>query len=69
MRVMVKNRLKAPPPEVYSLHRKLSGSYLMNMNLRSKVHSRKIFMDIYKRAHKRHDFLNTPDASEMEKLI
>jgi len=27
MPVMFRNRLKAPPPEVYSLHRKLSGSY------------------------------------------
>jgi hypothetical protein len=26
MPVMLKNRLKAPPPEVYSLHRKLSGN-------------------------------------------
>jgi aarF domain-containing kinase len=50
MPVMLKNRLKAPPPEVYSLHRKLSGAYLMNMNLTSEIDSRKIFMDAYKRA-------------------
>lgn len=49
MPVMLKNRLKAPPPEVYSLHRKLSGAYLMNMNLRSEIDSRKIFMDTHKR--------------------
>ena len=46
--VMVKNRLKAPPPEVYSLHRKLSGSYLMNIHLRSNIPARDIFMDIYR---------------------
>ena len=49
MPVMLKNRLKAPPPEVYSLHRKLSGAYLINMNLKSKIDARKIFMDTHKR--------------------
>ena len=49
MPVMLKNRLKAPPPEVYSLHRKLSGAYLMNMNLKSVTNSRKIFMDAHKK--------------------
>ena len=28
MPIMLKNRLKSPPSEVYSLHRKLSGIYL-----------------------------------------
>ena len=46
--VMVKNRLKPPPPEVYSLHRKLSGCYLMNIHLRSKIPSREMFMEIYR---------------------
>ena len=46
--VMVKNRLKAPPPEVYSLHRKLSGSYLVNIHMQSKIPSRQMFMQIYK---------------------
>lgn len=50
MPVMLKNRLKAPPPEVYSLHRKLSGAYLMNMKLKSKINGRKIFMESYARA-------------------
>lgn len=50
MPVMLKNRLKAPPPEVYSLHRKLSGAYLMNMKLKSKIPSRRLFMESYSRA-------------------
>ena len=47
MPVMLKNRLKSPPPEVYSLHRKLSGSYLINIHLKSSIPSRQIFMKIY----------------------
>lgn len=41
--VMMKNRLKAPPKEVYSLHRKLAGSYLLNMMLKTKIPAREIF--------------------------
>ena len=43
MPVMLKNRLKPPPPEVYSLHRKLSGSYLLCIRLKSRVNTNKIF--------------------------
>ena len=35
--VMLKNRLCAPPPEVYSLHRKMSGLFLMAAKLRSNI--------------------------------
>lgn len=48
MPVMLKNRLKAPPPEVYSLHRKLSGSYLMNIHLKSNIPSRQIFLEVFR---------------------
>lgn len=47
MPVMLKNRLKAPPPEVYSLHRKLSGCYLINIHLKSSIPSRQIFTRIH----------------------
>jgi aarF domain-containing kinase len=50
MPVMLKNRLKPPPPEVYSLHRKLSGAYLMNIHLKSKIPSRELFQEVYRRA-------------------
>ena len=53
MPVMLKNRLKAPPPEVYSLHRKLSGAYLMNMNLKSVIPARSLFMNSHRRATER----------------
>lgn len=34
---MMKNRLKSPPKEVYSLHRKLSGAYLICIQLRAQI--------------------------------
>jgi len=46
MPAMMKNRLKAPPPEVYSLHRKLSGAYLINMKLKARVNVKQLFEEI-----------------------
>ena len=46
MPVMMKNRLKAPPKEIYSLHRKLAGSYLLNMMLKTQIPARDIFMRV-----------------------
>ncbi|KAM3127939.1 hypothetical protein pb186bvf_019958 [Paramecium bursaria] len=47
MPIMLKYRLRPPPQEVYSLHRKLSGAYLMNMRLQTKINCRDIFMNLY----------------------
>lgn len=44
--LMLKNRVKPPPEEVYSLHRKLSGSYLACIRLRARVDCKKIFEEI-----------------------
>ena len=49
MPYMVKNRLKPPPPEIYSLHRILSGAYLASMKLRAVVPVSKIFNEIYEK--------------------
>eukprot|EP01017_Pseudomicrothorax_dubius_P009290 TRINITY_DN13128_c0_g1_i1.p1 TRINITY_DN13128_c0_g1~~TRINITY_DN13128_c0_g1_i1.p1 ORF type:complete len:348 (-),score=49.25 TRINITY_DN13128_c0_g1_i1:110-1153(-) len=44
--IMLRNRLRPPPPEIYSLHRKLSGAYLMAMKLRSRIDCNLIFSAI-----------------------
>jgi aarF domain-containing kinase len=44
---MSKHRLTPPPPEIYSLHKKVVGTYLMCIKLGSKVPARRIFEDTY----------------------
>lgn len=44
---MSKHRLTPPPQEVYSLHKKVVGTYLMCIKLKAKVPARKIFEDTY----------------------
>lgn len=41
--LMLKERLAPPPEETYSLHRKLSGAFLLCARLRSKVKARDMF--------------------------
>lgn len=43
--VMVKERLAPPPEETYSLHRKLSGAFLLLARLGSRVKCRELFLD------------------------
>lgn len=47
---MVKSRLKAPPQEIYSLHRVLSGAFLACIKLKAKVNVGRIFKEIYTEA-------------------
>jgi aarF domain-containing kinase len=42
-----KHRLTPPPEEVYSLHKKIVGTYLMCIKLKAKVPARRIFEDTY----------------------
>ena len=44
---MSKHRLKAPPQQIYSLHKKVVGTYLTCIKLKSKVASRRIFEETY----------------------
>lgn len=46
---MLKHRLTAPPPESYSLHRKLSGSFLLCFKLGAKIQCHDAFMRIWER--------------------
>lgn len=41
--LMLRERLAPPPEETYSLHRKLSGAFLLCARLRSRVHARGLF--------------------------
>ncbi|KAB8576184.1 hypothetical protein FH972_025712 [Carpinus fangiana] len=43
--VMIKERLAPPPEETYSLHRKLSGAFLLLARLGSRVKCRELFVD------------------------
>ncbi len=43
--VLLEKRLKPPPQIVYSLHRMLSGGYLMCMKLGAVVHVSKLFKE------------------------
>eukprot|EP00300_Choanocystis_sp_HF-7_P015183 c18962_g1_i4.p1 GENE.c18962_g1_i4~~c18962_g1_i4.p1 ORF type:complete len:431 (+),score=84.77 c18962_g1_i4:496-1788(+) len=46
-KVMLEHRLTPPPQEVYSLHRKLSGCFLLCIRLRAKIECRNTLLDIY----------------------
>lgn len=59
-KVMLKHRLTPPPAEAYSLHRKLSGSFLACMRLRARVPARELLMEAYRK----YDFTN--EAAETD---
>ena len=45
--VMLQNRLTPPPDEIYSLHRKLSGIFLLCSKLGAQVHAKPLFETVY----------------------
>ncbi|KIH58242.1 hypothetical protein ANCDUO_11555 [Ancylostoma duodenale] len=45
--IMLEHRLTSPPEEIYSLHRKLSGSYLLATKLKAVVSCGGLFNEIY----------------------
>jgi aarF domain-containing kinase len=48
--VMIRERLAPPPEETYSLHRKLSGAFLLCARLGSRVRCRELFVNSMKTA-------------------
>jgi aarF domain-containing kinase len=44
--VMLRHRLTPPPKETYSLHRKLSGAFLLCARIGAKVRCKKLFEEI-----------------------
>lgn len=48
--VMIRERLAPPPEETYSLHRKLSGAFLLCARLGSRVHCKEIFQQAQAKA-------------------
>ena len=48
--VMLKERLAPPPEETYSLHRKLSGAFLLCARLGSRVSCKELFAEAMRRA-------------------
>jgi len=44
--VMLRHRLKPPPDESYSLHRKLSGAFLLCTKLRAQVRCKQVFENV-----------------------
>ncbi|KAI8867700.1 ABC1-domain-containing protein [Ramicandelaber brevisporus] len=50
--VMLEHRLTPPPEETYSLHRKLSGAFLLCAKIGAKVRSRKLWEDVMDKSQK-----------------
>ncbi|GFF23714.1 protein ABC1 homolog, mitochondrial [Aspergillus udagawae] len=50
--VMIRERLAPPPEETYSLHRKLSGAFLLCARLGSQVRCKELFADAIQKAEK-----------------
>jgi len=49
--VMMRHRLTPPPEETYSLHRKLSGAFLLCTKLKSSINCYDLFNDTYVKRH------------------
>ncbi|XP_078720565.1 atypical kinase COQ8B, mitochondrial-like isoform X1 [Lampetra fluviatilis] len=60
--VLLRHRLTAPPPESYSLHRKMSGAFLLCARLGAVITCKDMFDDIYRRYWSRDEASGEPAA-------
>lgn len=51
--VMLKHRLTPPPEETYSLHRKLSGCFLLCAKLGARISCKPLFDEVWNKYHHR----------------
>lgn len=66
VQIMIDHRLRSPPDEIYSLHRKLAGSYLTAAKLKAVVACGPMFNQLYAQ----YRFGEQPEsASETDRLI
>jgi aarF domain-containing kinase len=51
-KVFTEHRLQAPPMEVYTLHRKLAGAFLLAIKLGAKIDCRSLLEEVYEESRK-----------------
>ncbi|XP_027998455.2 atypical kinase COQ8B, mitochondrial isoform X1 [Eptesicus fuscus] len=63
MPVLLQHRLRPPPEETYSLHRKLAGAFLACARLRAHINCQDLFQDTYQRYWASRQSQPLPEAS------
>lgn len=61
--VMLKHRLTPPPDETYSLHRKMSGAFLLCAKLKAKINCKPLFDEVWNNYKFAEAELKTPKSS------
>lgn len=64
---MLEHRLTSPPEEIYSMHRKLSGSYLIAAKLKAVVSCGALFEEIHEEYEYGHDASQLVGSIDIDK--
>lgn len=67
--LMLRERMAPPPEETYSLHRKLSGAFLLCARLRSRIRTRDMFADAVVVWKKRESGVSGEAAAESKRFL